>query len=102
MLLIGNKMDKADKREVCTPFCFVMNASLAACIKVSKERGLSLAQQHGMMFMECSAKSNVGIQRAFEELSEKILERQPSHGASNAGLNVGAANESSSYFGCGC
>jgi Ras-related protein Rab-18 len=61
-----------------------------------------LAQQHGMMFMECSAKSNVGIQRAFEELAEKILERQPSSGSSNAGLNVGASSSSASYLGCGC
>jgi Ras-related protein Rab-18 len=71
-------------------------------MKVSKDRGLSMAQQHGMMFMECSAKSNVGIQRAFEELSEKILERLPSPGVSNAGLNVGASNDSASYLGCGC
>jgi hypothetical protein len=52
--------------------------------------------------MECSAKSNVGIQRAFEELAEKILERQPNPGSSSAGLNVGASSESASYFGCGC
>lgn len=70
--------------------------------QVSKDRGLSLAQQHGMMFMECSAKSNVGIQRAFEELAEKILEKQPLSGAPNSGLNVGAASDSTSYFGCGC
>ena len=70
--------------------------------QVSKDRGLSLAQQHGMMFMECSAKSNVGIQRAFEELAEKILERQPTPGASNTGLNVGSAHDSASYSGCGC
>jgi GTPase SAR1 family protein len=55
-----------------------------------------------MMFMECSAKSNVGIQRAFEELAEKILEKQPLSGAPNSGLNVGAASDSTSYFGCGC
>ena len=105
MLLIGNKMDKADKREVLTPQFFVINNTTAAhfvYMKVSKERGLSMAQQHGMMFMECSAKSNVGIQRAFEELSEKILERQPAPGASSAGLNVGAASDSASYYGCGC
>jgi hypothetical protein len=70
--------------------------------QVSKDRGLSLAQQHGMMFMECSAKSNVGIQRAFEELAEKILERQPTSGPTNNSLNVGASSESASYFGCGC
>jgi GTPase SAR1 family protein len=102
MLLIGNKMDKADKREV-HQFFVTNNTTVSHFVhmKVSKERGLMMAQQHGMMFMECSAKSNVGIQRAFEELSEKILERQPAPGASSAGLNVGAASDSASY-GCGC
>ena len=103
MLLIGNKLDRADKREA-RACCFAHNIVVqpALCVQVSKERGLSLAQQHGMMFMECSAKSNVGIHRAFEELAEKISERQPTTGTSNTGLNVGAAHDSASSVGCYC
>ena len=106
MLLIGNKLDRADKREVLplhsTLLFQLSHNTLSIQMKVSKDRGLALAQQHGMMFMECSAKSNVGIQRAFEELSEKIIERQPSSWSSSAGLNLGSNNDSESYLGCGC
>jgi hypothetical protein len=35
--------------------------------------GRSLARDHQMLFIECSAKTKVGIQQAFEELVLKVL-----------------------------
>ena len=33
-----------------------------------------MAKQNGMMFIETSAKSRIGIQEAFEELVNKVIE----------------------------
>ena len=56
-MLVGNKIDKdADER------------------KVSKEDGLAFAREHNMLFIEASAKTEEGIQQAFEEVSQKIIE----------------------------
>jgi len=55
-MLIGNKIDQEDQR------------------KVSKEEAQNYARTEGMMFMECSAFTNLSVQRAFDELLEKILD----------------------------
>ena len=41
---------------------------------VSKEEGLNCARKHQMMFIEASAKTREGVQCAFEELVEKIIQ----------------------------
>ena len=41
---------------------------------MTKEMGMALAREHQMLFIECSAKTKVGIQQAFEELVQKILD----------------------------
>lgn len=41
---------------------------------VSKEEGQELARSLGTIFFECSAKTKVGVQNAFEELNLKILD----------------------------
>lgn len=40
--------------------------------QVSKEEGAAFARKHAMMYIECSAKTKLGIQQAFEELVQKV------------------------------
>lgn len=54
-MLVGNKIDK-EKREV------------------SRDEGLRFARKYRMLFIEASAKTREGVQCAFEELVEKILQ----------------------------
>uniref|UniRef100_A0AAY4BD19 small monomeric GTPase n=1 Tax=Denticeps clupeoides TaxID=299321 RepID=A0AAY4BD19_9TELE len=54
-MLVGNKIDK-DSREV------------------DRNEGLKFARKHSMLFIEASAKTRDGVQCAFEELVEKILQ----------------------------
>lgn len=55
-LLIGNKIDDAANRTV------------------SKKEGSAFAREHNMLFIEASAKTQDGINQAFEEVLQKILE----------------------------
>ena len=41
---------------------------------VSKDEGIKLARKHQMMFIEASAKTREGVQCAFEELVEKVIQ----------------------------
>ncbi|XP_066301635.1 ras-related protein Rab-18-B-like [Branchiostoma lanceolatum] len=54
-MLVGNKIDK-DKKEV------------------DRNEGLKFARKHQMLFIEASAKTREGVQCAFEELVEKIIQ----------------------------
>ncbi|XP_037025839.1 ras-related protein Rab-10 [Bradysia coprophila] len=56
-MILGNKCDMPDKRVV------------------SQDRGEAIAREHGIRFMETSAKANVNIERAFCELAEAILDK---------------------------
>lgn len=56
-LLIGNKSDLEDRREVET------------------EEGRYLAQKFGMNFLETSAKSNINVREAFSKMSVQIMEK---------------------------
>ena len=56
MLLVGNKIDDVQNK------------------KVSESEGEELARKHGMMFIETSAKERIGVNEAFEEVVNKVLE----------------------------
>uniref|UniRef100_A0A7S3LKV3 Ras-related protein Rab-18 n=1 Tax=Aplanochytrium stocchinoi TaxID=215587 RepID=A0A7S3LKV3_9STRA len=55
-LLVGNKIDLDDR-------------------SVSRKEGEAWAKQRGMLFIETSAKTKVGIKQVFSEIVEKIMER---------------------------
>ena len=55
-IVIGNKVDKAEHRAV------------------SREEGMAFARDNGCLFLECSAKTRVSVQEAFEELVRGVLE----------------------------
>ncbi|OXA64593.1 ras-related protein Rab-10 [Folsomia candida] len=59
-MILGNKCDMDENRQV------------------PKDRGEVIAREHGIKFMETSAKNNINIERAFEELAEAILNKTPS------------------------
>ena len=40
---------------------------------MTEQEGKEFARTHSMLFMECSAKTEVGVQQAFHELIHKVL-----------------------------
>lgn len=54
-MVVGNKIDKPERQ-------------------VSRQEGLNFARNHQTLFLETSAKNSFGVQVAFHELTEKILE----------------------------
>ena len=74
MILIGNKSDLAD----------------TALDVVSTEEGEAFAREHGMMFIETSAKTPENVQMCFTDLASDIVKRvQPTGGRDGDGEGAG-------------
>lgn len=58
ILLIGNKSDDDEKREV------------------SYAEGAALAEKKGMMFYECSAKTGDNVTNCFTDMSKKLIKKK--------------------------
>lgn len=63
-ILIGNKCDLAQMRQVST------------------QQGNQLAREYGMKFLETSARDNVNVQEAFLTLAKDVVERMVASGGS--------------------
>lgn len=85
-MIVGNKIDKP--REV------------------SREEGLAFAKRYGALFVETSAQTNQGVQLAFEDLVQKIIEQpglwEPHGGASNIKVSEEEVASSQSCVGWLC
>ncbi len=51
------------------PFCLWLQGEQR---EVSTEQGMAFARAHGCLFVETSAKGNVAVDQAFEELVHKV------------------------------
>ena len=61
---------------------------------VTSERGQQLADEYGLRFFECSAKTGVNINELFFELAKKISAEQPHLTSQKKGHAQSAANHS--------
>ncbi|KAF8947647.1 Ras- protein Rab-18 [Haplosporangium gracile] len=84
-MIVGNKVDKESSREV------------------SRQEGQEFARKLQTLFVECSAKTKLGVQQAFDELVQQIIDT-PSLWQKQAPANVRLQPnaETQEYSGCAC
>ncbi|VDN06374.1 unnamed protein product [Thelazia callipaeda] len=97
-MLIGNKIDKVNFLLFVSLFLWVFNNQNR---EVSREEALEFAKRHRMLFIEASAKTREGVQCAFEELIEKILQTPGLWESDRSSFALGAtADENAGSCGC--
>ena len=72
-MLIANKIDKVFNSYVFQ-FIWIFLISKKEGRVVTREEGLQWARRHHTLFIEASAKTKEGVECAFEELVEKIIQ----------------------------
>ncbi|KAJ2327674.1 hypothetical protein IWW51_001622 [Coemansia sp. RSA 2702] len=86
-MVVGNKIDKESERQV------------------TRSEGADYARKHQTLFLECSAKTKIGVQQAVEELVNKIVDtpslwRRPSPNKGTVSVNESVTSGLTS--GCAC
>lgn len=82
-MVVANKTDLAEQREVST------------------DVGVQFARAHGCLFVETSAKGNVAVEQAFEELVLKILETPSLLASSSSTFGLKAKQPDAASSCCG-
>ena len=84
LILIGNKCDLEDER------------------KVSKEEGEKFALKYNIKFFECSAKNNINVNQAFENLINEVVENYQDEfiNENDKGIKIEENNDKKKKEGC--
>lgn len=83
-MLIGNKCDAEERRAV------------------DSKRGKEASKSHNMPFLETSAKTNINVKRAFQEIAMMILEKRTGKDTDkkneeNTAKNINLKSQNRSY-----
>ncbi|XP_045496682.1 ras-related protein Rab-18-like [Colias croceus] len=73
--------------------CLVVGNKIDKTRVVPREAGQAFAQKHRMLFIESSAKTQEGINLAFEELVQKIIETPGLWESTGSSSNIRISNE---------
>jgi Ras-related protein Rab-18 len=90
-----SEVDVYSTNESCVKMLIANKSDQAASRTVSKKEGQAFAREHNMLFIEASAKTQDGIQQAFDELLQKILDVPAlleEEGSAGAGSGSGSAS----------
>ncbi|KXJ14800.1 ras-related protein Rab-18-B [Exaiptasia diaphana] len=80
-MLVGNKIDKNNR-------------------EVDRKQGLQFARRHSMLFIEASARTKEGVQLAFEELVEKIIQTPGLWQTDSKGSGLSLSSDAAQAAGC--
>ncbi|KAG0345227.1 hypothetical protein BG004_003864 [Podila humilis] len=109
-MIVGNKVDKVvyfvmlPTPSHSFPPSFHARISKESSREVSRQEGQDFARKLQTLFVECSAKTKLGVQQAFDELVQQIIDT-PSLWQKQAAPNVRLQTNteaSQEYGGCAC
>lgn len=69
-----NEIDLYSTNDAAVKMLVGNKSDLAASRVVTRDEALSFAKSKSMLYLEASAKQNIGIEQAFHELLQKILD----------------------------